>query len=526
MALVASAAVLGMSAADAVRAKLLVGIVVDGLDADYLDILKERFGDGGFKRLERNGALILNTDYGPGLDAAAATACLVTGASPSLNGVGHATRYNLDKRRQYSVYADGDVLGNFTETGYSPAALKVSTISDEIRIAAGGMNVIYAVAAEPTQAIALAGHSADVALWLDERTGNWASSTYYKEIPQSIAIKNRATPLSVRLDSMSWVPSLEPGKYPGLPDYLQHYPFRYVFPRSNHDRYDMFMSSPLANREVTNIAVDLLGMTNFGKHADGVDVLNISYSLQPYPYGKNADNRFELMDAYIKLDRDIERLFSDIDKRVGLDNTVVVLAATPPGRRSRRDDEQWGIPYGEFSTRKAVSLLNVYLMAVYGNGEYVTAWNRGQLYLNHHVLKERSLDEREVRIKAAGFLSKMTGVSRVHTIDEIIEGRAGENGESMRRNMLLPDLGDLLLNVAPGFELIDDFNDPSAANRVHMVERLVATTAPVYIMAPGVAQQIVEGVVDARAIAPTVCRILRIRSPNGASVPPVGLKKK
>lgn len=525
MALVTSVAVLGMSAADAARAKLLVSIMVDGLDVDKLEMLKECFGDGGFRRFERHGALILNADYGPGLDAAAAAATFVTGASPAVSGVGRSTRYNVDALREQSVYADADVLGNFTETGYSPAALKVSTVADELRIAFGGINAVYSVAADHTQTIALAGHAADLALWLDEKTGNWASSTYYREMPSELAARNRNEPLVARLDTMSWVPSLELGKYP-LPEHLQYYPFRHVFPRSASERISMFFASPLANTEVTNVAIDLLDLANFEHSSPVVDVLNVAYNLQPYTYGKNDDTRFELIDAYVKLDRDMERLFAGIDKLVGLDSTVVVLAATPPRRQHRRDDELWRIPYGEFSTRKAVSLLNVYLMAVYGNGEYVTAWNRGQFYLNHRLLKERSLDEREVRIKAATFLAKMTGVARVHTYDEIIEGRAGENGESLRRNMLLPDLGDLFMNVAPGFELVDDFNSYVPARRVHMVERTVGTTAPVYILAPDIAKQTLAEPIDARAVAPTVCRLLRIRSPNGASLPPVSLKKK
>ena len=38
---------------------------------------------------------------------------------------------------------------------------------------------------------------------------------------------------------------------------------------------------------------------------------------------------------------------------------VVVRASTPRRPRGRRDDDRWAIPYGEFSTRKAASLLNI-----------------------------------------------------------------------------------------------------------------------------------------------------------------------
>lgn len=216
VALVAGMVSLGVSAADAGQARLLLTVVVDGLDADYLSLLADNFGEGGFKRLERDGALLM-ADYGPGMDAAAATVTLVTGAAPSASGVSSATRYDRENMRVTSLFRDPDVLGNFTTVGYSPATLRVSTIADEARIAAGGVNVVYAVAPSPVQAIALAGHAANSALWLDHKTGNWASSTYYKEMPVATATRNRTVPLTSRLDTMSWTPTLAPDAFQSLP---------------------------------------------------------------------------------------------------------------------------------------------------------------------------------------------------------------------------------------------------------------------------------------------------------------------
>ncbi len=526
MALVTGVAALSLGAAEPAQARLLLTVMVDGLDTDCLDLLGERFGEGGFNRLRRDGVLIANADYGLGLDATAATATLMSGAAPSLSGVAAERRYDLTAMRPVSTFSDKDILGNFTNSGFSPSALRVSTLADEARIAAGGTNVVYAVAPSASQAIALAGHAANAALWLDHRTGNWASSTYYKEMPVAVATRNRTAPLSMRLDTMSWTPSLAPELYPALPDHLRRYPFRYVFPASNPLRLDIFTASPLVNREVSTVAADLLSTLRVGQHEGVTDVLSLAYTLRPFPYGKNPDNRPELLDAYVKLDRNLEQLFSDIDRRVGLDNTVVLLAATPPRRQSRRDDEQWGIPFGEFSTRKAISLLNIYLMAVYGNGDYVSAYHNGQFFLNRKLIKERSLDERKMRSEAAAFLAKMTGVDRVYTIDEIIEGHAGEQPEALRRNTYGPHAGDLVVTVAPGFELVDDFNSVPRADRIPMVKRVAASAAPVFIMAPGVPAQTIGETVDARAIAPTVCRILRIRSPNGASLPALPLSSK
>ena len=526
MALVASVVSIQLCAAEVQQARLLVGIVVDGLDTDYLDLLRERFGEGGFRRLEREAAFIPSADFGPGLDATAATATLMTGAAPSVSGIAANTRYDRDQLLETAVFADREILGNFTSAGYSPSALRVTTIADQARIASGGISIAYAVAPDPCQAIAMAGHTSNSALWLDAKTGNWASSTFYKEMPVAIATRNRTTPLLTRLDTMSWTPVLDPSLYPALPEHLKRYPFRYVFPRGSADRLKMLAASPMGNREVTSVASGLITGMKLGTHTDGTDVLNIAYTLQPYEYTKSSDTRAELMDAYVRLDRNLEQLFNEIDRSVGFDKTVLFLAATPPSTRTRREDERWGIPYGEFSTRKAISLLNMYLMAVYGNGDYVSAYHRGHFYLNNKLLKEKSLDESEVRRTAAAFLSKMTGVDRVFTVDEVIAGHAGEQPEALRRNTLAATSGDLIINVAPGFEIVDDYNTPVNDERTHMVERVVATTAPVFILAPEIVPQTVGETVDARAVAPTICRILRIRSPNGASAAPLHLVRK
>ena len=53
------------------RPKLVVGIVIDGLREDYLDLLKGYFGENGFKLLMRDGVMLDNVNYGTALDASA-----------------------------------------------------------------------------------------------------------------------------------------------------------------------------------------------------------------------------------------------------------------------------------------------------------------------------------------------------------------------------------------------------------------------------------------------------------------------
>lgn len=517
VAILTSVAALGARAANPADMRLMVGIIVEGLDGARLEQMRPHLSAEGFELLRRQGLTIESLDYGTALDPAAATALIVTGAAPEINGIEGETVYDPVTARVASAYADPAALGNFTNATLSPKALRTTTLSDEARLASSGVSVVYAVAADPETALPLAGHAGNLAMWLDPVTSNWATSTYYREMPAITAAANRTAPLAARMDTMSWTPSLAPADYPDLPEHLTRYPFRHVFPRGNAHRHDAFTASPLAAREVTKAAADLMKAVRPGTHNDGVDVLNVAYTLEPYTFTRSGENRVETLDAYVKVDAQIAALLRDIDSRVGLDHTLVWLAGTPARPRSRREDDKWTLPRGELSTRRAGSLLNIYLMAMYGNGDFVSGVHDGRIYLNTRLIEERRLDADAIRRQAAAFLTRMSGISRAWTRDAIIDGRAGEG---RRRNTVAETAADVWFDVAPGYEIIDDYADPAASSQGFTV-RLAAPFTPAFIMAPGIAPRIIGEPVDARRLAPTVARIMRIRPPTGASEAPL-----
>ena len=94
------------------KPQLVVGIVVEGLQSEYLDLLDQYFCDGGFKRLLRDGAVIDNIEYGPGADAAAATAMIYTGTGPAVNGISASTVYDAARQTTYPRPARPIQIGN------------------------------------------------------------------------------------------------------------------------------------------------------------------------------------------------------------------------------------------------------------------------------------------------------------------------------------------------------------------------------------------------------------------------------
>lgn len=508
------------------RPSLVVGIVVDGLSLDQINLLKGYFGEGGFKRLMNSGVTVTDIDYGSVLDPGAATAVIYTGASPAINGVSGETVYDRTIRRQVPFFLDDSTIGNFTDETMSPKELRVSTIGDELRIATGGLGHVYAIAPRPAQALVMASNAGNSGFWINDVTGKWATSTYYKDVPTAIMQRNHREPLDIRLDTMAWTSVLKAEQYPDMPSYKKLFSFRHTFYRAEPDRISRFKESPLVNSEVTTVAGDYIKTMNLGK-GENIDMLNLAFTVTPYLYGKDNDSRMELMDSYLRLDRELETLFRSIDvSGPGMNNTLVFLAGTPASANTRREDDRWALSSGEFSPRKAISLLNMYLIALHGNGEWVIGFDKNRFFLNHDLIKKRDKNLKQIRVDASEFLNRMAGVAEAVSIDDILSDKASETVIIPRRNICIDTAGDIYTFVLPGWEIVDDGTVSPNKINYPASQRIVAPVAPAFIMAPSLEAQQITTPVDARVIAPTITSILRIRSPNGALLPPLRLNVK
>lgn len=512
------------AAPSAKRPALVVGIVVEGLDRQYVEQLMEYFGEGGFRRLVNNGVVIADVDFGTPLDVSAASSVLMTGASPSITGITSDLIYNYETLRPEQPLYDPAFLGNYTNETFSPANLKVSTIADELKIAGAGTSQVFSIAPSPDQAIILAGHAGNNAAWLCDANANWASSTYYRDVPSVLSRRNRLINLGTRIDTMVWSPAAVTTTIDLIPEWVRQFPFKHTVGKDPQWKVAKYKNTPLFNTEATAMAREYISTLELGKH-EGTDMLNIGLSIEPFIYSKYSDTQLENADAYIRLDRDLAALFNEIDRSVGLKNAVVYVAGTPRSPLSRKEDPKWGLPYGEYSPRKAISLLNLYFIALYGNGDWIDGFYDNFFYLNRKLIKEKELSLTQLQKEAADFLKRMAGVQRAYSIGEILDGHAGDNAEALRRNTSFATSGDVMVEIAPGWEIVDlPFSTPYQLNDIEMVVRGVTPVAPFFLLAPEVAARTIDTPVDARAIAPTITRLLRIRSPNGASVPALNLK--
>lgn len=491
----------------------MVGIVVDQLRTDYIEYLQSYFGERGFKTLLRDGVYMRDVDFRvPMLDAASATAMVHTGAYPSQTGVPAATLFDASQPGGASrLPLAGGSSATLTNDSFSPEGLRLSTLADELVIDAGGGALVYSVSMDPQQAVIMAGHAGTGAFWVNNASGNWATTSYYGPLPSVLSTRNMRKSLSQRVDTMTWRPSAALGRFATLAENKRNSPFRHTFRRNDRDAYKKFAASALANAEVTDVAIDIISNMNLGARSGETDMLNISYTLAPYKYAADGYNRAELADSYLRLDSQLGRLFDAIDRKVGAGNSVIWLTSTGYFDDALPVDDRFRIPGGEFSTRRARSLLNSYLSARFGSAGYVSAIRDGQIYFDRNTIESMRLDPDKVIGDARSFIVKMSGVADARTLDEILSPGTGEE-EALRLGVDPRVSGDIFVRFAPGWTVSYDEQTPS--HKVNVRESPVMT--PAFIKAPGLKARTIDTSVDATALAPTVAGALHIRSPNGA----------
>ena len=491
--------------------RLVVTISVDNLRTDYLNALQKLFGTKGLNRLMGEGVYYTDMEYDyPSTDAVTAMATLYTGSYPSHHGVISSRLYNNDSKRPELILSHPEMLGNYSTLTLSPRGLLASTFTDQLKLASDWRSLIYSISPNAQQAIIASGHIGNTPFWLDDMTGKWATTTYYREMPQAIAAVNDMSPVVQRADTLLWTPSRSPEVYLTLPGQKHDKSFKYGVSKGKENKIVNLKNTPLVNREITDLSLLLLKSTPLGKR-DVPDVLNVNYTLDNKRYNPSSLLTAETQDAYLRLDEEIATLLETIDKEVGLQHTLVVLTST--GYRTREtlaasDDR---LPGGTFYPNRATSLLNMYLMALHGNGNWVLGYCDDEIYLNRKLITEKGLELSKIAEQSAQFLMEMTGVQDAITLNDVLHNPRTERIEAIRRGVHRKLSGDLLLYIEPGREI--DYED----NRTPKEYRIgTAIPLPLIVWYKGGTATRITRPVQAVSLAPSLTQLLRIRPPNAS----------
>ena len=177
--------------AQTAKPKLVVGLVIDQMRWDYLYRFNALYGEGGFKRMLKEGFSSENNfiPFVPTYTGVGHTG-IYTGSVPALTGI--VGNNWFDKTTGKAVYCTDDstvsTIGNSGKAGkMSPANLWVTTITDELRLSNNFKSKVIGIALKDRGSILPAGHSANAAYWFDDSTGNWMTSSFYmKNLPDYV----------------------------------------------------------------------------------------------------------------------------------------------------------------------------------------------------------------------------------------------------------------------------------------------------------------------------------------------------
>ncbi|MBL0045478.1 MAG: alkaline phosphatase family protein [Flavobacteriales bacterium] len=319
--------------------KLVVGVVVDQMRTDYIYRFWNNFGEGGFKRLIGEGAFLRDAHYtyiptvtGPG------HASIYTGSTPSLHGIVANERYDRASRAMVYCVKDTTVRGvGSVNAQSSPSQLLATTLADEIERRTDRQGITIGVALKDRSSILPIGRTGDAAYWFSA-DGSFVSSTWYmKALPKWVQEFNQRK-LAERYLNQTWEPLLSIEKYHQvLPDenpYEQPltaggkswFPYNLVELSKGPAGLGLIATTPWGNTLTTDMAIAALVGEKMGQD-NTTDLLALSYSSTDILGHKMGPRALEIEDMYVRLDQELARLLTELDKSVGVGKYTVFLTA-------------------------------------------------------------------------------------------------------------------------------------------------------------------------------------------------------
>ena len=229
---------------------------------------------------------------------------------------------------------------------------------------------------------------------------------------------------------------------------------------------------------------------------------------------KTVQYRFnDIQDTYKNLDTTLGKLIDGVEKRIGAERVLFVVTSTGYYDEKNIDLNQFRIPTGTFYINRTASLLNMYLSAIYGSGRYVSQCFNNQIYLNLQLIEQKRISLSELLKKCQSFLFQNAGVADVYTSERLLSG--SEDVQKLRAGFNPTTSGDIIIEVSPGWKLLNEDTQQSYTNRIGDI------TFPVFFLGNNIAHEHISLPVTADRVTPTLARAIRIRAPNACASTPL-----
>ena len=530
-------------------AKLVVLISIDQFRYDYLERFGGIFGPSGIKRLLREGASWTNSnfDHVPTYTAPGHST-MMTGAWPAETGIIANEWPDRETGKHVTSVSDTDAKllgGGPSETASSPRRLMASTIGDELRLRSNGRSKVVGVSIKDRAAILPSGRHANAAYWFSSQTGNMVSSDYYfNQLPQWVQRFNASRPADKYFNA-KWERSLPESEYlkyagedsppwetlsAGIKRTNSSFPHLVTSASGKPDPifYEALDATPFSNDLLLGFAEQVIQNENLGAD-DDTDLLTVSFSANDYVGHAFGPYSQEVMDISLNVDRDIGALLDYIDKRIGLQNTVVVLTADHGVAPIPEQAAAEGLGGGRIdnmdvldAVKKAISAkfnprklspdpTTSYFWSYSSNPGPRDAIANANLYFNGSALRRDGINEREIQEVACEAAMAVKGISRCFTRMQLVQNAVSESDPVARRVLhgFYPRRsGDIIL-VYDAFKYLGD-TIPATHGSPYSYD----THVPMVIMGGGIIHGDYRVSATPADIAPTLASILRLQPPS------------
>ena len=526
--------------------RLVLQITVDALRGDLPTRYAHMLGQGGFRYLMEEGIHYTNAHYQhANTETIVGHASLATGSVPAAHGmVGNVwfdqeqgrLVYNIEDARYRLLTAGGDVDSS-TEIdptqkaakvdGRSPAAILSSTFSDELAVHFGGKSKIFGVSVKDRGAVSMAGH-AGKAFWFSKATGEFVTSNYYyPRYPNWVNEWNARKPATAYAGK-SWELMHPASSYlfgnADDRDYEIDFPgFGRTFPHAYGEAGDKYLTtrltlSPAGDELTLDFAKVLLDNEKLGE--DKVpDYLAVSFSSTDYVGHLFGASSLESEDNIARLDRTLADLLAYVDKKVGLENTLIVLSADHgqpevPGHLAERGIEN--AHYFDTDGLDKTPAITA-LKKQFGIGEeLIKVFFPPYLYLDRELIQAKGLDQAMVEQAIAEELMKFDGVAAAVSSTALRTASLPDTllMRSILRNFHPKRSGDIYLVFEPNV-FINDLEGLIVAS-IHGSPWRYDTFVPMIFAGAGVRAATVSRPVTPYDIAPTLAAFLGVKPPSAA----------
>ena len=496
--------------------RLVVGIVVDQMKYEYIPKFWNKYGNNGFKRLVSQGFNAKNAHYSYAVTSTApGHATVVTGTTPNYHGIVGNEWFNPSLNKE--IYCVDDFLqksvGTLSDEGKkSPRSLQTTTISDENRISSNFKAKTFSVALKDRSAVLSGGHTSKMSYWFNAKNeGKFITSSYYmNELPEWVKRFNERK--NIKKYITNWDTYYDINLYvESGPDLNQHEikylgknnsTFPYDLERKSKTKsgkidYDVIKYSPFGNDIVKDFALDAIEHENLGKD-EITDFLHIGFSSTDHVGHRFGANSVEVLDMYIRLDKNIEEILDYLDKKIGEKKYIIYLTS---------DHGITHVP--SYLSENKVPFNQLYSTNIFNEElkKYIKDVSNYNVYLNQERIAESVYSYKEIKDLIRNELKKEPWVYDVYDFTQLDE--AVSYSEDYAINMIYynshPDLrGDLAFFLKPLW-----YKKSSSASN-HGTGRTYDTHVPLIFYGKGIKTGFSSQRIYIRDIAPTLSTILGI----------------